>query len=127
MLGMEDKPSVLRVEEKGMRWILLPRGITAAEQAVRDSSLEHIGGDRRATIRGSCYYVAVIDNAAYLCRYPREGGEGKDLEVLDHEHHGITTDALEDAVRKAAGDHLVPGHYPLSPTIEQMLRAQLEP
>jgi hypothetical protein len=127
MLGMEDKPARLRMDGKGMRWILLPRGIMAAEPAARDSFLESIGGDRRATIGGACYYIAVMDNAAYLCRHPRETVGGKDLEVLDHDLHGISTDDLEDAVRKAAGEHLVPGHYPLSPHIEQMLRAQLEP
>ena len=127
MLGMEDKPVRLRMEDRKMRWILLPRGISVAERSVQDSYLERMGGDRRAAIGDSCYYITVLDNAAHLCRQPRERSRGQDLEVLDHEHHGISTEELEDAVRKAAGDHLVEGHYPLSVHIEKKLRAQLEP
>ncbi len=127
MLGMEDKTVRFHIEDDRMRWILLPRGIAVAERSVQDAYLECLGGDRRCAIGDCCYYIAVLDNAAHLCRQPRDRSRGKDLEVIDHEHHGISTDDLEDTVRKAAGDHLVEGHYPISVHIEKMLRAQLEP
>lgn len=127
MLGSKDSLSRLRIEDERMRWILLPRGIALAERPVQDSYLDCLGGDRRCAIGDCCYYITVLDNAAYLCRQPRDWRKGKDLEVVDHEHHGISTDEMEDTARKAAGDHLVDGHYPLSATMEQMLRAQLEP
>jgi hypothetical protein len=127
MLGAKDNLVRIHIEDEKMRWILLPRGIAVAERSVQDSYLDCLGGDRRCAIGDCCYYISVMDNAAHLCCQPRDRSRGKDLEVVDHEHHGISTEELEDAVRKAAGDHLVEGHYPLSITIEKMLRAQLEP
>jgi hypothetical protein len=127
MFGTEDKLTRLRIEDDRMRWILMPRGIALAERSVQDGFLDCLGGDRRCAIGDCCYYITVLDNAAHLCRQPRDRSRGKDLEVVDHDHHGISSEELEDAVRKAAGDHLVDGHYPLSITIEKMLRAQLEP
>jgi hypothetical protein len=124
---MEDKPVRFRIEDNKMRWILLPRGIAVAERSVQDSYLERMGGDRRAAIGDFCYYITVLDDAAHLCRQPLEKSRRQDLEVVDHEHHGISNDELEDSVRKAAGDHLVEGHYPLSVHIEKKLRAQLKP
>jgi len=124
---MEDKPMRFRMEDGKMRWILMPRGIALAERSVQDSYLESMGGDPRTAIGDSCYYITVLDNAAHLCRQPRERSRRGDLEVMDHENHGISTDDLEDAVRKAAGDHLVEGHYSISVHIEKKLRSLLEP
>lgn len=115
--------TVLQVEIKPKRWILLPNYVNSGGRSVQNADIGGFHIDRHGYIGGFCYFVLILENSAYLCRIFDSEDVTVDPEILDHEEYGISLDDLMAAVLHDAGEYLVTGPHPISPLIEMKLRA----
>jgi hypothetical protein len=77
---------------------------------------------RKSLIGSSFYYVRAGDERCCLCRIVHGGGKVFFHEMVDHQKHGISEEDIEEAVKLDNGSFSLPGHYHISPRIEQKLR-----
>ena len=89
-----------------------------------DEIMEHIQNYPRSCIGISYYYIRAERNEASLCRIVPGGGRIFFHEVVDHEKHGISGDEIDQVVTRQAP--VVPGYYPISPSIENKLKVLFE-
>ncbi len=85
--------------------------------------LEQLQDYRKSQIGSSYYYVRTGDDRCCLCRIVHGGGKVFFHEMVDHHKHGISDEDLEQSVKQDTGAFPLPGHHPISPHVEQKLRA----
>ena len=84
---------------------------------------EQLQNYRKSLIGKSYYYIRAGDDRCCLCRIVHGGGQVFFHEMVDHRKHGISDEDLEHSVKQDTGTFTLPGHYHISPHVEQKLRA----
>jgi hypothetical protein len=102
----------------------LPRYIMPDESEPEyELILEQLQNYRKSLIGPSYYYIRANDERCCLCRIVHGAGKVFFHEMVDHRQHGISDEDIEESVKQDTGAFTLPGHYHISPHIEQKLRA----
>jgi hypothetical protein len=102
----------------------LPRYIMPDESEPEYGAiLEQLQDYRKSQIGSSYYYIRAGDDRCCLCRIVHGGGKVFFHEMVDHHKHGISDEDIEESLKMDTGSFTLPGHYHISPRIEQKLRA----
>ena len=102
----------------------LPRYIMPDESEPEYGAiLEQLQDHRKSQVGSSYYYVRAGDDRCCLCRIVHGGGKVFFHEMVDHHKHGISDEDIEESLKMDTGSFTLPGHYHISPRIEQKLRA----
>jgi hypothetical protein len=88
--------------------------------------LEQLHDYRKSLIGSSYFYIRAGEKGSCLCRIMHGGGKVFFHEVVDHEQHGISDGDIEESIKPDTGTFTLPGHYHISPHIEQKLRALMD-
>jgi hypothetical protein len=101
----------------------LPRYIMPDESEPEYGTiLEQLQDHRKSQVGSSYYYVRAGDDRCCLCRIVHGGGKVFFHEMMDHHKYGISDEDIEESLRMDTGSFTLPGHYHISPRIEQKLR-----
>jgi hypothetical protein len=85
--------------------------------------LEQLHNYRKSLVGSSYYYIRAGGERYCLCRIVHGAGKVFFHEMLDHQQNGISDEDIEESVKLDTGSFTLPGHYHISPHIEQKLRA----
>jgi len=101
----------------------LPRYIMPDESEPEyEHILEQMQNYRKCLIGASYYYIRAGGEQSCLCRIVHGGGKVFFHEMVDHRQHGISDEDIEESVRLDSGSFTLPGHFHISPHVEQKLR-----
>lgn len=102
----------------------LPRYIMPDRSEPRyEQILGELEDQRRAQIGRAYYYIKYDQEWCALCKITPGGGKIFFHEIVEHTKYGISEDDIEESVKLDTGIFSLPGHYQISPVIENKLRA----
>ena len=88
-----------------------------------DAIIEQLQNYQPSQIGTSFYYIRSDENLCALCRIFPGGGKIFFHEIVHHDRFGISDEDITESVKEDPGIFTLPGHYVISPHIEQKLRA----
>lgn len=102
-------------------------GVSRVEDPLRYSGIiEWLLGRQESFIGSSYYYIREEQDEYVLCCLSVTGGYLYSLDVIDHAGLGISGNDIDDAVRMAECDSVIPGHFHIDVLIENKLRTLLD-